>query len=429
VKKKINITTLGCSKNLVDSEILATHLKKFNYEILFDAPVNSAKIAIINTCGFINDAKKESIDTIMDFVAAKQNNEIEKVIVIGCLSGRYKKELKKEIKEVDGFFGTNDLQLILKTLNAKYYENLLGERIISTPSHYAYLKISEGCNRACSFCAIPMIRGKHISEPIEKIVQQAEYLTQYGVKELMMISQDTSFYGKDLYNKYSLRELTEELIKIEKLEWLRLHYLYPSEILEPVLDLMAQSPKICNYIDIPFQHISDKILKSMKRGHSEKSIRNLVEMFRKKVPDAAIRTTLIVGYPGETEKDFQKLVNFVQETKFERLGVFTYSEEEGTSAALLKDNVPKKEKQKRMEEIMLIQSNISLEKNLQKTGKTFKVIVDRQEQDFFVGRTQYDSPEVDNEVLIKKDKNIKIGNFYNVKITNAEEYDLYGHLV
>ncbi len=429
MKKKINITTLGCSKNLVDSEILATHLKKFNYEILFDAPVNSAKIAIINTCGFINDAKKESIDTIMDFVAAKQNNEIEKVIVIGCLSGRYKKELKKEIKEVDGFFGTNDLQLILKTLNAKYYENLLGERIISTPSHYAYLKISEGCNRACSFCAIPMIRGKHISEPIEKIVQQAEYLTQYGVKELMMISQDTSFYGKDLYNKYSLRELTEELIKIEKLEWLRLHYLYPSEILEPVLDLMAQSPKICNYIDIPFQHISDKILKSMKRGHSEKSIRNLVEMFRKKVPDAAIRTTLIVGYPGETEKDFQKLVNFVQETKFERLGVFTYSEEEGTSAALLKDNVPKKEKQKRMEEIMLIQSNISLEKNLQKTGKTFKVIVDRQEQDFFVGRTQYDSPEVDNEVLIKKDKNIKIGNFYNVKITNAEEYDLYGHLV
>ncbi|MBN2892108.1 MAG: 30S ribosomal protein S12 methylthiotransferase RimO [Bacteroidales bacterium] len=425
---KINIITLGCSKNLVDSEVLGTHLHKFKNKIIFDGEIDSGKIAIVNTCGFINDAKEESIETIMNLVQAKQEKSIEKIYVMGCLSERYKKDLISEIPEVDGFFGVNDLPEILSSLNADSKNILHGERLISTPSHYAFLKIAEGCNRQCAFCAIPMIRGNHISQPVENIVAEADYLTKNGVKELMLISQDLSYYGKDLYGEYHLRKLLDELVKVEKLEWLRLHYLYPTDFLEPVLDLMAQNPKICSYIDIPFQHISSKILKSMKRGHSEKSVRDLVDLFRKKVPDVALRTTMIVGYPGETDEDFRKLVDFVQQADFDRLGVFTYSEEEGTSAAKFKDDVSAELKQERLDEIMEIQSSISLKKNQEKIGKIFKVLIDREEQDYFVGRTEFDSPEVDNEVLIPKTKKLKTGLFYNVKINSAEEFDLIGEV-
>lgn len=427
--KKINITTLGCSKNLVDSEHLATHLKKNNFTPIFDGNINDAKIVIINTCGFINDAKQESIDTILDFAEAKSRNKIDKIFVIGCLTQRYRNEITKEIPEIDGVFGVNDMPKILATLKSDYKTELYGQRIISTPNHYAYLKIAEGCNRNCSFCAIPTIRGKHISEPIEKLIAEAKYIVNKGVKEILLISQDTSFYGKDLYNNFELRNLLDELIKIDKLEWLRLHYLYPANHLEPILKLMADSPKICNYIDIPFQHISDSILKSMNRGHDADKIKQNIELFRKLVPDVALRTTMIVGYPGETEKDFQDLLDFVQLTKFDRLGAFTYSEEEGTTAAKLEDNVPEKVKQERLDELMLLQSEISLEKNEQKIGKILKVIIDKQEDNVYIGRTEYDSPEVDNEVIIPADVNLKIGDFYKVKITDAQEFDLFAEIV
>lgn len=422
----VNIVTLGCSKNLVDSEVLATHVKKTGINIVFDGNIDSGNIAIINTCGFINDAKEESIETIFDFVQAKTTKKIDKVFVMGCLSERYKDDLIKDIPEIDGIFGVNDLPQIISKLKIDYKKNLLGERIISTPDHYAFLKISEGCNRKCSFCAIPNIRGNHISTPIEELVKQAKYLTENQVKELLLISQDTSFYGKDLYNGFKLRNLLEELLKIDKLKWLRLHYLYPTNNLESIIELMAENQKFCNYIDIPFQHISNNILQSMKRGHDEKRIRNLIEMFRKKVPDIALRTTMIVGYPNETDKDFQKLYDFVEETKFERLGVFSYSEEEGTPAADLEDNVPDKIKTERLEKIMELQTNISFKKNQEKVGKTFRVLVDNEENEFYVGRTEFDSPEVDNEVLIEKTKELKIGEFYNVEINSAEEFDLYG---
>jgi ribosomal protein S12 methylthiotransferase len=425
---KVNIITLGCSKNLVDSEMLATYLSKNNIEVLFDKYDDSAKIVVINTCGFIADAKEESIDTILEFAQLKEESAIEKIYVMGCLSERYKKELKEEIPEVDDFFGVNDLPQILQTLRADYKKELYGERLISTPSHYAYLKIAEGCNRKCSFCAIPAIRGPHISQSIEKLTAQAKYLTSKGVKELLLISQDTAYYGKDLYGDFKLKELTEELLKIEQLVWLRLHYLYPTFNIVPIIELMAQNKKLCDYIDIPFQHISNKILRSMRRAHNEKIIRDLVEIFRNKVPLGALRSTFIVGYPGETDKDFQKLVDFIQEVKFDRLGVFTYSEEEGTYAATLPDDVPEKVKIQRMDTIMEIQKNISLEKNQKKIGNTLKVIIDRKENDYFVARTEYDSPEVDNEVLIKAD-NLKIGEFYNVRIFDAFEYDLLAEIM
>ncbi|MBN2664477.1 MAG: 30S ribosomal protein S12 methylthiotransferase RimO [Bacteroidales bacterium] len=426
---KINITTLGCSKNLVDSEHLATHLKKNNFTPIFDGNINDAQIVIINTCGFINDAKQESIDTILDFAEAKSRNKINKIFVMGCLTERYKNEIIKEIPEIDGVFGVNDMPKIVAALNSDFKTELYGQRIISTPNHYAYLKIAEGCNRKCSFCAIPAIRGKHISEPIEKLITEAKYIVNKGVKEILLISQDTSFYGKDLYNNFELRNLLDQIIKIDKLEWIRLHYLYPANHLEPILKLMADSPKICNYIDIPFQHISNSILKSMNRGHDADKIKQNIELFRKIVPDVALRTTMIVGYPGETEKDFQDLLDFVQFTKFDRLGAFTYSEEEGTPAAKLEDNVPDVVKQERLDELMLLQSEISLEKNKQKIGKTLKVIIDKQDDDVFIGRTEYDSPEVDNEVIIPADQNLKIGDFYNVNITNAQEFDLYAQIV
>jgi len=426
---KLNIITLGCSKNVVDSEFLATYLSKNKTKIIFDGDFDSAKTIVINTCGFIGDAKEESINTILEAVKAKENGFVESVYVMGCLSQRYKKDLIKDIPEVDGFFGVAELPKILKTLKVDYKNELIGERITSTPKHYAFLKIAEGCDRKCSFCAIPLIRGKHVSQPIENLVKEANFLANNGVKELMLISQDTSFYGFDNYKEYSLYKLLQELLKIDKIEWLRLHYLYPTETLEPVIDLMSNNAKICNYIDIPFQHISDNILKSMKRGHTEKSIYNLVEMFRSKIPEVALRSTMIVGYPNETDKDFDKLLNFVKQVKFERLGVFTYSHEEDTSASKLVDNVPETVKQERLNQIMSIQSEISYENNQNKVGKTYKVIVDSEERDYFIGRTEFDSPEVDNEVLIKKDKQIKIGDFINVKIESAEEFDLYGELI
>ncbi len=425
---KINIITLGCSKNLVDSEVLATYLKKNNQQIVFDSETNDCNIIVINTCGFINDAKEESVNTILEYANLKGQKQIDKLFVTGCLSERYKTQLVNEIPEVDAFFGVNDLTKILDRLNVDYKKELYGERIYSTPKHYAFLKIAEGCNRKCSFCAIPAIRGNHISQPMEKLIAEAKYLTRKGAKELLLISQDTSFYGKDLYGDFKLRELLEKLVEIDELLWLRLHYLYPANHLEPIVDLMAQNEKICNYIDIPFQHASDKILKSMHRGHTEKTNRDLIDMFRKKVPKGALRTTMIVGYPNETDADFQKLVDFVEEIRFDRLGVFTYSEEEGTFAGTLNDNVPQNIKEERKDYIMQLQSNISLEKNTEKIGKTIKVLIDRQEGDFFIGRTEFDSPEVDNEVLIKSD-NIKIGDFYKVKITSAEEFDLFGQIV
>lgn len=426
---KLNIITLGCSKNIVDSEFLATYLLKNGIKVVFDENFDSSKTIVINTCGFIGDAKEESINTILEAVKAKENGFVEKVFVMGCLSQRYKKTLTTEIPEVDGYFGVAELPKILKTLKIDYKTELIGERIISTPKHYGFLKIAEGCNRKCSFCAIPMIRGKHISIPIENLVKEAKYLSNNGLKELILISQDTSFYGFDLYKDYSLYNLLIELVKNDKIEWLRLHYLYPTETLEPVISLMAENKKICNYIDIPFQHISDNILKSMKRGHTEKSIYNLVEMFRKKISEVALRSTMIVGYPNETDKDFEKLLDFVKQTKFERLGVFTYSHEEDTSASKLNDNVPQKVKQERLDEIMRVQSEISFENNQNKIGKTYKVLIDSEENDYFIGRTEFDSPEVDNEVLIKKDNKIKIGEFINVKIESAEEFDLYGQIV
>lgn len=425
---KINIVTLGCSKNLVDSEVLATHLKKNKQQIVFDSEKQNSNIVVINTCGFINDAKEESISTILDYAELKEQGKIDKLIVTGCLSQRYRADLQKDMPEVDAFFGVNDLQKMLTELKSDYKKELYGERLYSTPAHYAFLKIAEGCDKKCSFCAIPEIRGKHISKSIEELTDEAKYLTKKGAKEILLISQDTSFYGKDLYNEYKLKQLLEKLIKIDDLTWLRLHYLYPTTNLSPIIDLMAQSKKICNYIDIPFQHVSNKILKSMQRGHNEKSNRELIEMFRKKIPNGALRTTMIVGYPNETDADFQKLVNFVEEIKFERLGVFTYSEEEGTDAAKLKDNVPEDVKQERMDYIMEIQSQISLEKNTEKIGRNFKVLIDRQEGEYFIGRTEFDSPEVDNEVIIKAN-NLTVGNFYNVKINSAEEFDLYGEVI
>lgn len=425
---KINIITLGCSKNLVDSEVLATYLNKNNQKVVFDSQKNDANIIVINTCGFINDAKEESINTILEYANLKELRKIDKLFVTGCLSERYRADLKKEIPEVDAFFGVNELSSILAKLNVDYKKELYGERIYSTPKHYAFLKIAEGCDRKCSFCAIPAIRGKHISQPIEKLKAEAEYLTKKGAKEILLISQDTSFYGKDLYGDYKLKQLLEQLIEIDDLTWLRLHYLYPANHLAPIIDLMAQSPKICNYIDIPFQHVSDNLLNSMRRGHTEKSSRELIEMFRNKVPNGALRTTMIVGYPNETDADFQKLVDFIEEVKFDRLGVFTYSEEEGTYAGTLEDNVPEEVKLERMEQIMDIQSQISLEKNTLKIGQTLKVLVDRKEGEYFIGRTEFDSPEVDNEVLIDA-KKLKIGEFYNVKINSAEEFDLFGEII
>jgi ribosomal protein S12 methylthiotransferase len=427
MKTKINIITLGCSKNLVDSEVLMGQLEANDISVAHQSDEKS-NIIVINTCGFIEDAKQESIDTILQYAEAKKKGIIDKVFVMGCLSERYKKVLKRDIPEVDGFFGVNELPEIIDSVGAKHKKEFYN-RIITTPSHYAYLKIAEGCDRKCSFCAIPLIRGKHISKPIEKIVSEAKNLVTKGIKELILIAQDLTYYGIDIYQKQKLAQLIIELEKIPGLEWIRLHYTYPTSFPDEILDVIAASPKICNYIDIPLQHITDNILKSMKRGISGDETKKLIDKIRRKIPNIAIRTTMMLGYPGETEKNFNELSDFVQKYKFDRLGVFTYSAEEDTFANTLNDDVPQLIKQQRADKIMEIQEKISLELNNQKIGKTFKVLFDKEEGDYFVGRTEFDSPEVDNEVLVKKhNSEIIPGNFYNVIIVKADYFDLFGQI-
>lgn len=426
-KNKIKIVSLGCSKNLVDSEVLMGQIEANGLEIVPDEEEES-DIVIINTCGFINDAKEESIDTILNYAQSKKDGNLKKVVVMGCLSERYTDQLKAEMPDIDNIYGVNDIPQIVADLGADYKKNLIGERKVTTPSHFAYFKISEGCDHSCSFCAIPGIRGKHKSKTIEALVLEAEKLAAKGVKELILIAQDLTAYGSDIYGEKKLAALLEQLASVEKIEWLRLHYAYPTSFPEDVLDLMVKNPKICNYIDIPLQHNNDRILKSMRRGHRAKTNRTLVEKFRATVPGLTVRTTFIVGYPGETDEEFLDLKNFIQEMRFDRVGVFTYSHEEDTHAFALEDNVPEEVKQNRADEIMELQEQISLEINQEKIGNIFKVIVDRQEGDFWVGRTEGDSYEVDNEVLISSTENLKIGEFYKVRITDAETFDLFGIL-
>jgi len=422
-KNKINVVTLGCSKNVYDSEILMGQLKANNKEVVHEEDGN---IVVINTCGFINNAKEESINTILEYVKKKEVGEVDKVFVTGCLSERYKPDLQKEIPNVDQYFGTTELPGLLKALGADYKHELIGERLTTTPKNYAYLKIAEGCDRPCSFCAIPLMRGKHRSTPIEEIVLEAEKLAAKGVKELILIAQDLTYYGLDLYKKRNLAELLKELVKVEGIEWIRLHYAFPTGFPMDVLEVMKKESKICNYLDIPLQHISDEILKSMRRGTTKEKTTKLINEFRELVPEMAIRTTLIVGYPGETEADFQLLKQWVKDMRFERLGCFTYSHEENTHAYKLEDDVPEEVKQQRANEIMEIQSQISWELNQHKIGQEFKVVIDRKEGDYFIGRTEFDSPDVDNEVLIDATQNyLKTGEFTRIKVVEAEDFDLY----
>ena len=425
-KNKINVITLGCSKNTYDSEVLMGQLKSNNKNVVHEEEGN---IVVINTCGFIDNAKQQSIDTILENVKKKNEGLIDKVFVTGCLSERYKPDLKKEIPDVDEYFGTTEMPSLLKHLGADYKHELIGERLLTTPKNYAYLKISEGCDRPCSFCAIPLMRGKHKSVSIEDLVYQAKILAEKGIKELILIAQDSTYYGIDLYGTRSLSKLLKELVKVDGIEWIRLHYAFPNGFPVDVLEVINSEPKICNYIDIPLQHISNKILKSMKRGASMEKINDLIQMFRDKVPEIAIRTTLIVGYPGETNEDYELLKEWVKNTKFDRLGCFTYSHEENTGAYELIDDVPQKIKNERLNEIMEIQSQISWELNQKKIGKKFKVLIDRKRGNYYVGRTQYDSPDVDNEVLIQADTNfLRVGEFVDVKIIEASDFDLYAEV-
>ena len=426
-KNKINVVTLGCSKNVYDSEILMGQLLANNKEVVHEKEGN---IVVINTCGFIANAKEESVNTILEYVQKKEKGLIDKVFVTGCLSERYKSDLQKEIPSVDQYFGTTELPALLKALGADYKHELIGERLSTTPKNYAYLKIAEGCDRPCSFCAIPLMRGKHKSTPIEEIVIEAKKLAANGVKELILIAQDLTYYGLDLYKKRNLAELLTQLVKVDGIEWIRLHYAFPSGFPMDVLEVMRIEPKICNYIDIPLQHISDAILKSMRRGTTKEKTTKLLKEFRKAVPGIVIRTTLIVGYPNESEEEFQELKEWVKEMRFERLGCFTYSHEENTHAYKLKDNIPEDVKIQRANEIMEIQSQISWELNQEKIGLNFKVVIDRKEGEYFIGRTQFDSPDVDNEVLINAKNNyLRTGDFCNVKIIEAEDFDLYGVVV
>ena len=425
-KNKINVVTLGCSKNVYDSEVLMGQLKASGKEVVHEKEGN---VVVINTCGFIANAKEESINTILEYVQKKDEGAVDKVFVTGCLSERYKPDLQKEIPDVDQYFGTTELPGLLKVLGADYKHELIGERLTTTPKNYAYLKIAEGCDRPCSFCAIPLMRGKHRSTPIEDLVTEAEKLAAKGVKELILIAQDLTYYGLDLYKERKLADLLKKLVKVAGIEWIRLHYAFPTGFPMEVLDVMKAEPKICNYLDIPLQHISDKILKSMRRGTTQAKTTALLTKFRAAVPNMTIRTTLIVGYPGETEEDFQILKEWVREMRFERLGCFTYSHEENTHAFQLEDNVPEEIKIQRVNEIMEIQSQISWELNQEKVDEQFKVIIDRKEGNYFIGRTEYDSPDVDNEVLIDASKfYVKIGDFCKVKIIKAEDFDLYGDL-
>lgn len=428
-KKKINIVTLGCSKNLYDSEVLMGQLEASDKKVVHESTKQS-DIVVINTCGFIGDAKEESINTILDFIQEKEAGNIEKVFVTGCLSERYKPDLKKEIPDVDEYFGVNDLPNLLKVLGADYKKELIGERVTTTPKHYAYLKISEGCDRTCSFCAIPLIRGRNISQPIEKLVKEATTLAKNGVKELILIAQDLTYYGLDIYKIRRLADLLQELVKIEGLEWIRLHYAYPTNFPKDVIAMMKNEVKICNYLDIPLQHINSEILKSMRRGHSREVTEKLLVDLRSSMPDVAIRTTLIVGYPGETQEKYEELKKWVKETRFDRLGVFAYSHEEDTHAEKLADDVPEEVKQERVAEIMELQAGISFELNQQKVGKVFRCIFDRQETAYYIGRTQYDSPDVDNEVIVDANKQtIELGKFVSIRITEATDFDLIGEVV
>ena len=425
-KNKINVITLGCSKNVYDSEVLMGQLRANGKEVTHEATKDEGNIIVINTCGFIDNAKEESVNTILEYAEKKEQGLVDKVFVTGCLSERYRPDLEKEIPNIDQFFGTTELPLLLKALGADYKHELIGERLTTTPKNYAYLKIAEGCDRPCSFCAIPLMRGKHKSTPIEHLVIEAEKLAKNGVKELILIAQDLTYYGLDLYKKRNLAELLEALVKVEGIEWIRLHYAFPTGFPMDVLELMKREPKICNYLDIPLQHISDSILKSMRRGTTQEKTTNLIQEFRALVPEMTIRTTLIVGYPGETEEDFNILKNWVEEMRFERLGCFTYSHEENTHAYLLEDDVPEEVKQDRAAQIMDIQAQISWELNQEKIGQTFKCVIDRKEGEHFVGRTEFDSPDVDNEVLIDASKfYLKTGDFVNLKIIDATEFDLY----
>ena len=429
-KNKINVITLGCSKNVYDSEVLMGQLAANKMEVEHESEKDDANIVVINTCGFIDNAKEESINTILEQAERKEAGMIDKLYVTGCLSERYKPDLEREITNVDQYFGTTDLPKLLKVLGADYKHELLGERLTTTPKHYAYLKIAEGCDRPCSFCAIPLMRGKHKSTPIEQLVIEAKNLAKNGVKELILIAQDLTYYGLDIYKKRRLADLLIELSKVEGIEWIRLHYAFPTGFPQDVLDVIRDNDKVCNYIDIPLQHINDEILKSMKRGTSHHKTNDLLKAFREKVPNMAIRTSLIVGYPGETEERFQELKQWVQDTKFDRLGVFTYSHEENTSAHVLKDDISDEVKKARQEEIMDLQTHISWELNQKKIGETFKVLFDRKEGDYFIGRTEFDSPDVDNEVLVKAtDTYIRMGDFANILIQKTDHFDLYGVVV
>jgi ribosomal protein S12 methylthiotransferase len=427
-KNKVNVVTLGCSKNLVDSEVLMGQLKANKFDVEHEGEGDDHQIVIINTCGFVDNAKQESIDTILRYVEAKKEGAVEKVYVTGCLSERYKKDLEVEIPEVDAYFGTRELPKILKTLKADYKHELVGERLLTTPQHYAYFKISEGCDRPCSFCAIPLMRGGHVSVPIEELVTRAKALASKGTRELLMIAQDLTYYGLDIYKKRELAQLISKVSEVEGIDWIRLHYAFPSGFPMEVLDVMKEKSNVCKYLDMPLQHITDNMLTSMRRGITKQKTIDLVNKIRDKVPGIALRTTLIAGYPGETEKDHEEMLRWVEESRFERLGIFTYSHEENTHAHLLKDDVSEKVKRKRADAVMAVQQEISMQLNQQKIGQDFKVLIDRKEGEYYVGRTEFDSPDVDNEVLIKADNEtyLRIGDFTHVNVYEASDFDLYG---
>lgn len=428
-KTKVNIVTLGCSKNQVDSEVLLTQLRGNGVDAVHESQSDDANVVVINTCGFIDNAKQESIDTILRYVDAKEEGMVDKVYVTGCLSQRYKDELEKEIPDVDAWFGTRDLSRLLKVFKADYKHELVGERILTNPSHYAYLKISEGCDRPCSFCAIPLMRGKHVSRPIEELVLEAKNLARNGTKELLLIAQDSTYYGLDVYKKRNLAELLKHLSDVEGIGWIRLHYAFPTGFPMDALDVIAERPNICKYLDIPLQHGSSRMLQIMRRGTTREKTEQLLNTIRERIPGIAIRTTMIVGHPGETDEDFNDLMDFVEKSRFDRLGVFPYSHEENTHSYSMEDDVPAEIKQDRTEAIMDLQQNISLELNRERIGKVFKVLVDRKEGGEYFGRTEFDSPEVDNEVIIRSSNYLRIGDFVNVKVTDASEFDLVGDLI
>jgi ribosomal protein S12 methylthiotransferase len=428
-KNKVNVVTLGCAKNIFDSEVMMAQLKANKYDVEHESEEQDASIVIVNTCGFIDNAKEESINTILAWAREKEKGNIDKLIVTGCLSERYKPELEKDIPEVDAFFGTRDLPRLLKTLKADYKHELVGERLLTTPSHFAYFKIAEGCDRPCSFCAIPLMRGKHVSTPMEDLVKQAKNLAANGTKELILIAQDLTFYGLDLYKDRKLADLLRHLSDVEGIDWIRLQYAYPSGFPLDVLDVMNERSNICNYLDMPLQHGTTRMLQAMRRGITREKTDQLIQTIREKVPNIALRTTLISGYPGETQEDFEEMLSWVESTRFDRLGVFNYSHEENTHAFNFKDDVPAKVKRKRADAIMEAQSHISLELNEAKVGKTFKVLIDRIEGDYYIGRTEFDSPEVDNEVVVPKAQGyLRVGDFAEIKITSAEHFDLIGEI-